>query len=88
MSYEEFHSQLELQKHIAAETMFYASIALVGNAFFAKKAGSDEKSCCLVKAYKGMPKKQKCFNHLLLGCYAVDMTVSYLLLKGLKKITK
>lgn len=78
----------DLKKHVAAVSMFYASMALVGNAFFSKKKViSDEKSCCPVKVYKEMPKSQKCFNGIILGCFAVDMTVSYLLLKGLKKIT-
>jgi hypothetical protein len=76
----------DYKKHIAAEAMLYASMALVGNAFFAKGPGNGKKSSCLIEAYKAMPKKQKCFNHILLGCFAVDMTASYFLLKGLKKI--
>ena len=74
------------KKHIAAEVMCYTSIALIGNAFFSKRSGRDEKSSCLIKTYKDMPKKQKCFNHILLGCFAVDMTASYFLLKVLKKV--
>ena len=83
--YEKLRSQLGF-KTCGAVSMFYASMALVSSTFF-QKVISDEKSCCPVKVYKEMPKSQKCFNGIILGCFAVDMTVSYLLLKGLKKIT-
>ncbi len=74
------------QKHIVAETLCYASIALVGNAFFSRIPVKSEKSCCPAEAFKNMPKKQKTFNCMLISCMVVDYTASYFILKGLKKI--
>ncbi|MFA7660286.1 MAG: hypothetical protein WCX60_03720 [Anaerovoracaceae bacterium] len=76
------------RKHIVAETLCYASIALVGNAFFGKIPVKSEKSCYPIEVCKSMPKKQKAFNCMLISCMVVDFTASYFLLKGLKKIAR
>ncbi len=73
-------------KHVATEAMLYTSMALIGNAFFGKGAEPGEKTLCPAKAYKDMPKRQKCFNHIVVGCFIADITAGYFLLKGLKKI--
>ncbi len=83
-----FIKNWDLKKHIAAETMFYASMALVGNALLASGEKDDSKGFCPVETCRNMPKKQKIFNCALLSCFAVDLVGGYCLLKGLKKITK
>ena len=78
----------DLKKHIAAETMFYTSIALVGNALLGSSEKRIDRKSCPVEACRNMPKKQKIFNCALLGCFAVDLIGGYCLIKGLRKITK
>ncbi|HPO04110.1 MAG TPA: hypothetical protein PLV37_01165 [Bacillota bacterium] len=74
------------KKHIAAGVMFYTTLAMVGNALFKNPYGALEKNRSLTAACKAMPKKQKCFNQILLGCFALDMAASCILLKALKKL--
>lgn len=81
-----FIDNWNLKKHIAAETMFYSSIGLVGNAFFKKQDVKNDKKSCPIEACSNMPKKQKMFNSVLLGCFAFDLLAGYCLLKGLKKL--
>ncbi len=76
------------KKQMVAESMFYSSVALIGNAFFEKKSGGAEKLLNPVKACVDMPKRQKCFNLILFGCFVADMTASCFLLKYMKKIVK
>ncbi len=83
-----FIKNWDYKKHIAAETMFYTSVALIGNAFFSKPTDKSNKSDCPVAYYKSMPKRQKCFNHIVLGCFVADMVAGYFALKGLKRIVK
>jgi len=74
------------KKHVAAEMLCYASIAMIGNSFFKKGPVKSDKRCCPMEVYKNMPKKQKAFNCTLISCMIVDLTANYFLLKGLKKI--
>jgi len=78
----------DMKKHIATVTMFYSSVALVGNAFFKKNDLKISKHNCPMDVCKNIPKKQKIFNGILLGCFVVDLAGSYCLLKGLKKVVR
>lgn len=78
-----FVKNWDFKKHVAAETMFYTSIAMIGNAFFKKPA--ETKSNCPMTVCRNMPKKQRIFNGILFGCFLIDMTAGYCLLKKLKK---
>ena len=74
------------KKLIATESMFYSSLALIGNAFFEKKTGGEGKRFNPVKACSDMAKRQKCFNLVLFGCFVADVTASCFLLKYMKKM--
>ena len=73
------------KKQIIAEAMCYSCMAMVGNAWLGKKPSEKEKTLCPAKIYRQMPLKQKCFNCALLGCFAIDMTASYFLLRYFKR---
>lgn len=83
-----FVKNWNFKKHIAAESMFYASVALIGNAFFKKPEKIEGVRDCPLLACKNMPKKQKIFNCSLLSCFAIDLLAGYCLLKGLKRVVK
>ncbi|MGI6728011.1 MAG: hypothetical protein ACOX4P_05570 [Anaerovoracaceae bacterium] len=72
------------KKQLAAEVMGYGCIAMIGNAWLGKKSTEKEKTLCPQKAIKQMPKKQKCFNGLLISCFITDVTASYFLLRYLQ----
>lgn len=73
------------KKQLITEILGYASLAVIGNSMFSKGDEEKEKTINPVEAYQQMPKAQKYFNAALLGCFATDITASYLLLKWLKK---
>lgn len=83
-----FIKNWNFKKHIVAESMFYTSVAIIGNAFFKKPEKKDDVRDCPIVTCKNMPKKQKIFNCSLLSCFAVDLVAGYCLLKGLKKIVR
>jgi hypothetical protein len=83
-----FIKNWNFKKHVAAETMFYTSIALIGNSFFGKNSNQESARKAPLAVCKTISKKQKVFNGVLLGCFLVDLAGGYCLLKGLKKIVK
>ncbi|MGI6751687.1 MAG: hypothetical protein ACOX4U_03600 [Anaerovoracaceae bacterium] len=83
-----FINNWDLKRHIAAETMFYTSLGIIGNAFFKKNEESEEKNSCIIGKCSAMPRKQKMFNGILLSCFTLDLVAGYCLLKGLKRIIK
>jgi len=72
-------------KHAATVSGLYLGLSLAGNAFLGKKIPEDEKSLHPGEICRNMTKKQKVFNLILCGCYAVDMSVTYLVIKHFKK---
>lgn len=80
----------DMKRQIAAVTMFYSLVALIGNSFFKKNNLNLKisKHNCPVGVCKNIPKKQKIFNGIVLGCFVVDLAGSYCLLKGLKKVVR
>ncbi len=72
-------------KHAAATSGLYLGLAVLGNAILGKKIPEDEKSLCPVEVCKHMTKSQKIFDGILAGCYAVDMTVTYFVIRHFQK---
>ncbi len=73
------------KKQLIAEIICYGGVAAAGNAFLGKKQRMLRKTKNPKKIIQRMPKKQKIFNGVLFGCFAVDVTASYFLLKYLKE---
>lgn len=73
------------KKHAAAVSAFYVGLAVIGNAFFGKKVAKDEKSLNPINIGKQMTTKQWIFNGILAGCYSIDMSATFCVLKHLKK---
>lgn len=80
-----FLENWNFKKHITAVSSFYLGAAVIGNALFGKKIPEDEKSMCPVEICKHMPKGQKVFDGILAGCYAVDLTVTYFVIRHFQK---
>ncbi len=76
------------KKQIVAEIMAYGCLAMIGNAWLGKKDAECEKVLSPVKMVEQMPKKQKCFNALLLSCFVTDVAASVFLLKYLQSKLK
>ncbi len=72
-------------KHIAAFSGLYLGLAVAGNALLGKKIPEDEKSLNPCEICSHMTKKQKVFNIILSGCYAVDISVTYLIINHFRK---
>ncbi len=72
-------------KHAAAVTGLYLAIAMTGNALLGKKIPEDEKSLCPTEICRQMTKKQRIFNAIISGCYAMDMSVTYLVINHFRK---
>ncbi|MDD2190501.1 MAG: hypothetical protein PHV71_07560 [Eubacteriales bacterium] len=73
------------KKHAVAVSAFYMGILTIGNAFFGRKVSTDEKSLNPINVSKQMTKKQLIFNGMLAGFYSIDMSLTYCVLKHLKK---
>jgi hypothetical protein len=73
------------KKHATAVTGIYLGVSIIGNAVLGKKVPEDEKSLCPVNICKQMTKKQWLFNGLAIGCYSLDMSLSYIILNHFKK---
>jgi len=73
------------KKHAVAVTGIYLGVAMIGNSFLGKKVPKDEKSYNPVTVAKQMTKKQWIFDGILFGCYSVDMSLTYCILKHFKK---
>lgn len=73
------------KKHAAAVSGFYLGAAIIGNSFLGKKIPRDEKSANPVTVAKQMTKKQWIFDGILLGCYSLDMSLTYCILRHFKK---
>lgn len=76
------------KKQLAAEIMTYGCLGMIGNAWLAKRSIGQEKTINPVKMIEEMPKRQKCFNGILLTCFVADVTASFFLLRYLKNKVK
>lgn len=72
-------------KHALTVISAYIAIATVGNAIISKDIPKDERACCSLQGCIDMPKKQKVFNAIVTGCWAFDMSITYLVLNHFKK---
>lgn len=73
------------KKHAVAVSSLYLGIAVIGNAFLGKKVPKDEKTLNPIHISKQLTKKQWIFNGILTGLYSIDMSLTYCLLKHLRK---
>ncbi len=76
------------KKQIVAEIMAYGCFAMIGNAWLGKKGSENEKVLSPLKIVEQMPRRQKCFNALLLSCFITDVAASVVLLKYLQNKIK
>lgn len=76
------------KKHLAIEIMSYSCFAIIGNSWLAKKAPEQEKTLNPVTIIEQMPKRQKCFNAVLLSCFLTDLTASFCFLRYLRNKIK
>jgi len=72
-------------KHAAAVSGLYTAILMIGNSILGKKIPEDEKSMCPLEICRQMTTRQKIFNGIACGCFAFDMSVTYLILRHFKK---
>lgn len=73
------------KKHASLVTSFYVLLLLIGNLTIGTfKKLKKTKGKPLSKKIKKLSSREKQFNLVLLGCYAIDMTITYQLIKLLK----
>jgi hypothetical protein len=72
-------------KHAILVTSAYIGIATLGNALLGKRIPEDEKSLSPIQICKSMTKKQRVFNGIVCGCFAFDMSITYLVINHFKK---
>ena len=73
------------KKHATAVTGIYLGVAVIGNALLGKTIPRDEKTMNPLTTAKQMTKKQWILDGILLGCYSLDMSLTYCILNHFKK---
>lgn len=80
-----FLQNWDYKKHALAVTAFYVGTAVVVNAFLSNKITEDEESPSLTAFCGQITKKQRIFNSIMVACYGIDMSATYLILNHFKK---